>query len=217
MSTQVNKDVCCPQCGKPVRTKMWTGISADTEPLLRQKVRDETLFDWQCPHCGYQAELVYPCLYHDKNHKFMIYLVPEGNEKSLRKVEVDKRFPQLAGVKKREVASPMELKEKVLIFEAGLDDMGVELVKSGLAGIVEERQHVSVEAGCFCFANTEADRMGFVFFIDGKEEPIKKATRFATYEKAMEISHDCGGEQGDDFVRVDGGAAARVLETYQRT
>ena len=62
MSTQVNKDVCCPQCGKPVRTKMWTGISAQTEPEMRARILDETFFDWQCPHCGYQAELVYPCL-----------------------------------------------------------------------------------------------------------------------------------------------------------
>ncbi|MDD3261120.1 MAG: CpXC domain-containing protein [Oscillospiraceae bacterium] len=217
MSTQVNKDVCCPQCGKPVRTKMWTGISADTEPVLRQKVLDETLFDWQCPHCGYQAELVYPCLYHDKEKKFMIYLVPEGSGKDLKAVEVDKRFPQLDGITKREVSSPMELKEKILIFEAGLNDVGVELVKAGLAGIVEERQGKAVETGCFCFASQETDRMGFLFFLEGEENPVKKATRFATYEKAMEISEECGGVQGNDFVRVDDSLAARVLENFQRT
>lgn len=216
MSTQVNKDVCCPQCGKPVRTKMWTGISADTEPALRQKILDETLFDWQCPHCGYQAELVYPCLYHDKEQKFMIYLVPEGSEQDLKKVEVDTRFPQLAGVRKRAVTSPMELKEKVLIYEAGLDDVGVELVKAGLAAIVEEKQNKAVEAGCFCFANQGTDRMGFLFFMEGEEEPLKKATRFATYQKALEISGQCGGGQGDDFVHVDGRLAARLLEKYQR-
>lgn len=195
---------------------MWTGISADTEPALRQKILDETLFDWQCPHCGYQAELVYPCLYHDKEQKFMIYLVPEGSEQDLKKVEVDTRFPQLAGVRKRAVTSPMELKEKVLIYEAGLDDVGVELVKAGLAAIVEEKQNKAVEAGCFCFANQGTDRMGFLFFMEGEEEPLKKATRFATYQKALEISGQCGGGQGDDFVHVDGRLAARLLEKYQR-
>ncbi len=216
MSTQVNKDVCCPQCGKPVRTKMWTGISADTEPALRQKVLDETLFDWQCPHCGYQAELVYPCLYHDKARKFMIYLVPEGNNQMLRKVEVDTRFPQLAGVRKRAVVSPMELKEKVLIFEAGLDDISVELVKTGLAAIVEDKQKETVDAGCFCFANQQTDRIGFLFFVDGEETPLKKATRFATYQKAMEISKQCGEKPSDDFIHVDSRMAARLLEKYQR-
>lgn len=216
MSTQVSKDVCCPQCGKPVRTKLWTGISANTEPVLRQKVLDETLFDWQCPHCGYQAELVYPCLYHDKEKKFMVYLVPEGSKQALRKVEVDTRFPQLAGVRKRAVTSPMELKEKVLIFEAGLDDVGVELVKAGLAAIVEEKQNKTVEIGCFCFANQGKDRIGFLFFLEGEENPLKKATRFATYQEAMEISKQCGGELGDDFVRVDSQLAARLLEKYRR-
>ena len=216
MSTQVNKDVCCPQCGKPVRTKMWTGISAQTEPEMRARILDETFFDWQCPHCGYQAELVYPCLYHDKARKFMVYLVPEGNEKDLKKVNVDERFPQLGGVKKRVVVSPMELKEKVLIFEAGLDDVGVELVKAGIAAAVEEKNGVSVEAGCFCFANQEADRMGFLFFAEGSGEPMKKAARFMTYQKAMEIAKTCEYDPGDDFARVDGLLAARLLERYQR-
>ena len=216
MSTQVNKDVCCPQCGKPVRTKMWTGISAQTEPEMRARILDETFFDWQCQHCGYQAELVYPCLYHDKARKFMVYLVPEGNEKDLKKVNVDERFPQLHDVKKRVVVSPMELKEKILVFEAGLDDVGIELVKAGIAAAVEEKNGVSVEAGCFCFADPQGDRIGFLFFPEGSNQPMKKAARLFTYEKAMEIAKECKFTPGEDFARVDWLLAARLLEQYQR-
>ena len=60
-----NRDVSCPHCGAVVKTRMSPEISAGENPDLRQRVLDETLFDWKCPECGYEAQLVYPCLYHD--------------------------------------------------------------------------------------------------------------------------------------------------------
>ena len=45
---------------------------------------------------------------------------------------------------------------------------------------------------------------------------MKKAARLFTYEKAMEIAKECKFTPGEDFARVDGLLAARLLEQYQR-
>lgn len=195
---------------------MWTGISANSEPLLRKEILEETLFDWRCPHCGYEAELLYPCLYHDKARGFMVYMAPNSGEAPLQELEVNSRFPQLGGVQKRIVTTPTQLKEKLLIFEAGLDDAAVEIVKVGLAGIVAQKENIAVEAGCFCFADEATDRMGFLFFLQGQEAPVKKATRFATYTAALDICAHSGGASTEDFRQVDPQLATRLLESYRK-
>ena len=139
MSTEISRPVSCPRCGETVETRMWPGINAEVNPNLREQVLQETLFNWTCPACGYVAQMAYPCLYHDKGRKLMVYLVPNGGKEELDAVDVDRAFPQIGYVQKRVVSSLAELKEKILIFEAGLDDRAVELVKWALSAVVEKK------------------------------------------------------------------------------
>ena len=36
------------------------------------------MFDWECLHCGYTAQMAYPMIYHDPMNAFMICLRPSG-------------------------------------------------------------------------------------------------------------------------------------------
>ena len=82
---------------------MWPGISADEDPSLRERALSETLFDWFCPECGYSARFLYPCLYSDRTHGFMVYLLPEGSPQE--PVEMGDELASLADVKKRIVST----------------------------------------------------------------------------------------------------------------
>ncbi len=82
MSTEISRPVSCPRCGEAVETRMWPGINAEVNPNLREQVLQETLFNWTCPACGYVAQMAYPCLYHDKGRKLMVYLVPNGGKRN---------------------------------------------------------------------------------------------------------------------------------------
>ena len=128
MSTEIRKEVCCPDCGAKTTARMWSGINAEVNPNLRLSVLDESLFDWRCPQCGYEAMLAYPCLYHDKGRRFMIYILP-GKPDPAKAAGIGAQFPQLRGVRKRVTGSLATLKEKILLFEDGLDDRAAELVK----------------------------------------------------------------------------------------
>ncbi len=214
MSTQMEKDVGCPKCGTAVRTRMWPGICAQDSPELRARVLDETFFDWECPRCGYTAQLVYPCLYHDRERKFMVYLAPSGSGKEFQPVDVSEKFPQLSGVKKRVVSSPAELKEKVLIFESGFDDRAVELVKYALAGVLDKKHGKKVVEGYFQSADEKGNRICFSFFLEGSREPVFRATRLDAYRKSLEIAEASDKPEDGCFLPVDALTARNMLGEY---
>lgn len=213
MPTQTNRDVGCPNCGAAVSTQMWPGISARRNPELRDRLLSEDLFDWQCPECGYRAQLVYPCLYHDKENGFMVYLVPNGSSGEFRPVDVSEAFPQLAEVKKRVVATPAEMKEKILIFEAGLDDFAVELVKYALAGVLDRKYGKKTVRGYFYSASEE--EISFTFFPEGEKEPVVRVTRMEAYRKSLEIARGTPEPDGCSFLPVDSLTAREMLENYR--
>jgi len=215
MTTQTSKDVSCPHCGAVVKTQMATGINAGENPDLRASVLDETLFDWECPDCGYQAQLVYPCLYHDKVKNFMIYVVPNGCDCALESVDVSESFPQLSGVTKRVVTSLIGLKEKILIFEAGLNDDAVELVKLALVGVAAKKYDKTVANGYFCFVDEPDNRIVFSFFLQDAKEPVQQGTRMDVYHKSFEIVKNVGADAEDDFIAVDSVTAEKILREYR--
>ena len=215
MSTQMSKDVGCPKCGAAVRTKMWPGVCAQDNPELRARMLDETFFDWTCPECGYAAQFEYPCLYHDRARGFMVYVAPSGSGHEFHPVDVNEKFPQLAGVKKRVVATPAELKEKILIFEAGLDDYAVELVKFALADVLAEKSGEKAVQGYFSYADEGSNRICFVFFPEGENGPVMRKTSMDAYRKSLEIVRERRRPEGNCFIPVDALTAKEMLEEYK--
>ena len=216
MSTQTSKDVGCPHCGAAVKTEMWPGINAQDSPDLRGRLLDETLFDWTCPECGYRARLLYPCLYHDRDRKFMVYLAPSGNSRELDSVDISGKFSKLSSVKKRVVTTMPGLKEKILIFESGLSDYAVELVKFALADVMNEKYGKRAENCYFCCADEAEDKIGFSFLFEGESEPVRRSTRLDAYEKSLEIVKSSEiPDQDPGFLTVDSGTARRILDEYR--
>lgn len=132
MSTKIQKDIVCPACGQTQKLEMYTSVNAEENPELRRDILRESMFDWECLHCGYTAQMAYPMIYHDPMNAFMICLRPSGA------VSGAEPIPAVRALKKRSVKNPQELKEKILIFEAGLDDAAVELVKNAIVTVVRK-------------------------------------------------------------------------------
>ena len=214
MSTEIRKEVCCPDCGTKTTARMWSGINAEVNPNLRLSVLDESLFDWRCPQCGYEAMLAYPCLYHDKGRRFMIYILP-GKPNPAKAAGIGAQFPQLRGVRKRVTGSLATLKEKILLFEDGLDDRAAELVKLLLAMVLERGKGKHVEQGFYCSSDEAADRIGFSFFVEGEEEPVRRMTSFAAYRQALSIVQNLLPPDGEEFLVVNEKYARDLLYRYR--
>lgn len=215
MSTNLFHQINCPSCGKQSQTRMWPGIDRVANPEQRERILEESLFCWECPECGYQMQLVYPCLYHDREKGFLVLLDPNQKEQSLDKKAM--AADGLVGTKRRIVAQVEELKEKILIFEGGLNDAACELAKLAMLQTVERRQGVTPLKAYFSSADEKADQITFVFFFDDEDrKPLYQKTRYEVYRKALDIAdalhfNTCG----DDFLRVDMEMARLMLEEYQ--
>jgi len=118
--------VRCPYCGENGTLQAEGRINASESPELKAAIMDGSLFLWNCPKCGHVNLAVYPLLYHDPSIRLMIWLRPEG-------VDGDNAVQTLAseldGYTLRSVREAGSLMEKVKIFDAGLDDVTMEMVK----------------------------------------------------------------------------------------
>ena len=109
----------CARCGAKHSVEVPQSVNAANDPELKERVRSGALFTWSCPHCGTLGLLRFPFLYHDPAERLMLVLTSEAvNAEGL---------PE--GYTGRLVRTPGELIEKIKIFDAGLDDLLVEMCK----------------------------------------------------------------------------------------
>ena len=68
----------CSLCGGQEKVLAYGSINTAEDPDLKAKVKDGSLFVWECPHCGTANLARYACLYHDPQERLMIWLLPDG-------------------------------------------------------------------------------------------------------------------------------------------
>lgn len=211
MSTSVTKEIACPQCGSAQSLTLYSGINVSDNPELKEKILNESLFDYRCPRCGYGAQMAYPLVYHDPKNGYMIALYRTNTKGN--KVEA----PQsISGITKRRVKNLAELKEKILIFDAGLDDVAVEMVKNALCSIIV-KTYASNKIKCYFSRKCEDESLEFAIFISGKKEPIYHATKPEVYHQSAEVLRTLNFSEPNEFLRVGSTMAQALLDEYKKT
>ena len=116
----------CSRCGESHAVATYPSINTALDPDLKARVRDGSLFVWECPHCGARNLLKYQTLYHDPAEKLMVWLLPGDAEPPQAVADAVK---ELDGYTLRLVREVGDLVEKVNIHACGLDDVLVEMCK----------------------------------------------------------------------------------------
>jgi hypothetical protein len=209
MSTQLTKEIICPQCGEGCKLNLTPGINAVDNPELKEAILNETLFDWICPRCGYGAMIMYPLVYHDPKEGYMITMYSKSTKGN--KIEAPS---SISGVVKRRVKTLAELKEKILIFDAGLDDVAVELVKNALEEIIH-KSYGSQKIKIHFSRIAEEGSLEFAIFVEGKKEAIYHAVKSEVYDQSEEVLRSLDFSEPNDFLRVGPTLAKKILEQYR--
>lgn len=118
-------EIKCNRCFYYTHIKSHTLVLPDLEPNLRKRILAQEMFNFTCPRCHQVISFIHPFLYHDKQHHFL--LVVSQEDKNLQ--ELQAQFPNTTI---RLVKSDSELREKIAIFEDGLDDVRMEYLKDKL-------------------------------------------------------------------------------------
>lgn len=142
MSKHSMKEITCPQCGNKQNYMIWESLNGDLDPEAKKRLIDGTFFAFKCEQCGHEANIVYDILYHDMSHNTMVYFVhPDKVETTMKYMsDAQKNMANMvSGVgdmannimktRNRIVTDQNRLREKAIIFEAGLDDRVIEIIK----------------------------------------------------------------------------------------
>ena len=119
----------CSKCGQQQTVTVYRSINIADNPELKDKVRDGSLFLWECPHCGQVNLASYETLYHDPAAKLMVWLIPEGEISETQMQAITMHTKAMGGYTLRRVNDMGSLMEKVLVSDAGLDDVVLEMCK----------------------------------------------------------------------------------------
>lgn len=118
--------VSCSHCHRSTQAEPVQRINTALDPELKTRVKDGSLFVWECPYCGTRNLLKYQTLYHDPEARLMVWLLPEGMTPP---AEVEEAVKDLEGYTLRRVLEVGDLIEKVNIHDAGLEDTVMEMCK----------------------------------------------------------------------------------------
>ncbi len=219
MSNVISKEVACPNCSEITNAHLYISINATNDPQFREELLSENLLKWKCENCGYEGRFTYPLLYNDMKRRFMIYLIPQIDRFQLEDRALEDDYRNLKGITKRITPDFNSFKEKVFIFESGLDDMAVELTKLAISQTVAKKYGLDkVEEGYLSMYNRETNTMGFTFFVGENHEPYVQSARLEVYARSAQIVSEVGhhDKKISGFIKIDREWAENTLFRYKR-
>jgi hypothetical protein len=126
VSLSEEQPITCPGCNATSAARIHRSVNVTTEPALKEQLLTGRLFTFTCPSCGRPTRVVHPELvYQDVRGGYLLQMDALGrfDAASLRGLE-----GSLPGVT-RVVRDSNALLEKVKVFDAGLDDRVIEVLK----------------------------------------------------------------------------------------
>lgn len=137
MSFHNKETIKCPKCGQMQDITVWTAITANDSPDLKEDILKRKINIFVCDICGAQALMPSPVLYSDSEKKLMISFSPcqEDAEKARLLEHMQKASKQseelnnFKGYNLRFVTDYNELIEKILIFDCNMNDKVIEFIK----------------------------------------------------------------------------------------
>ena len=209
----------CSKCGQQHKVVVYRSINIADNPELKAKVKDGSLFLWECPHCGQVNVAKYETLYHDPAAKLMVWLIPSGEISESQMQAITMHTKAMGGYTLSRVDDMGTLMEKVLINEAGLDDVVLEMCKY-VTKLEMVQKSVSAEqkeeflASNFHFYRCEGegdDRLlTFMYALDGQMLGVNVG---------WTVYQDCSGilsrnpqiKPADGFAKIDADWLSSVL------
>ena len=119
----------CRNCGSQNTVETYSSVNVLEQPELKAGLLDGSAFVWTCPHCGTRNLLPHQILYHDPEEKVMVWLTLGSRELEDRINDAYSKLEGLEDYTMRFVDDAGSFIEKIKIFDAGLDDMAMEMTK----------------------------------------------------------------------------------------
>ena len=193
----------CSRCAHEHEITIYKSINTAEDADMEARVLNGSLFMWTCPDCGCKNLVSYECLYHDPAKKRMLWLLPRDKADTAEMEAIARHARSLGGYTLRICPDLGSLIEKILILNAGLDDVVIEICKYVIRG--EWEQDVPLH-----FHHLEEDQLIFSYPAKGQMASLTLGKN--VYEDALGIlSRNPALHPAEGFQRVDADWLATVI------
>lgn len=215
MSINTKRQIKCPSCSALTEMTLWQSVTADDSPDLKDDLLKGRVNIFRCKECSQCALVPEPLLYTDAKNKLMISFSPCDEAKRAELFEKIKETSRksgeleaLDGYNLRFATEYNELLEKILIFDNGLNDKVVEVIK--LLVLMQESD--KMEQRVCIFGKRDAESIEFMVQ-DKKEEQIYTSkVPMLTYETVSRSLRESGVKfKSFNWELVDAEYASKLL------
>lgn len=206
MSKPREFEIVCDKCKHTENFHAWDSINVDLDPKMKDKVLSEEIFHWICPQCGERYYVPFSFLYHDMKHATMIQFIP--NHSIEQEEEVDVPF-NIGEYRYRNVYDINELKEKIFILDAELDDRVVEFVKFICLPQIQDKNK---DVKDILFAHNKGGKLWFVQILENEDAGQLIGIDLGLYEKLKDQLTSLGAmEPSNKFININANWIIKLL------
>lgn len=217
MSINTKQSVKCPKCGQLTDITVWNLITVKDSADLKKDLLAGKINMFVCPSCSHRGLMPVPLLYKDEDKRLMISFSPCNDADLEKKLYEDickasKESGEMENFKDynlRFVTDYNEMLEKILIFDSGLNDKAIELIK---LMIIMQEPDKAEQRKCR-FGKTDGESIEFMVQ-DFKENMVYTSTApIATYNAVWDSMRASGvKEYSFGLETVNSAYAARLLD-----
>ncbi len=218
MSVNSKQNVKCPSCGELSEVTVWNAVTVKDSPDLKADLLAGKINIFRCGSCGYTALMPTHLLYHDEDKKLLISFTP-CEDRLRRKIYDDVvatskesgALEKFEGYNLRFVTEYNELLEKILIFDADLNDKAIEVIKLMILSQDLEKADVRV-----CrFGKLENDALEFMIHDRKENQVYTSAVPKDSYDTVYRQLRESGVKPYSfGWEAVDSSYATRLLNGF---
>jgi len=204
-------DYECSKCKHKQKVNIFPCINFNQNPEYYALVKDMSVFKVKCEKCGEEKIIQFDMLLIDETHSYFLYLLTDKSLYNKFKYQItyfiettlnkDDKY-DLSKCKSRLVYSPNDLIEKMNIFEIGLDDEAIEIIK---CGIFDKKLVDRAIYDCVYFDGMNEANLEFVAFSSktSTKEPMKLIVQFQFYNNVVDDLANFKNRHHDYFEVID--------------
>lgn len=219
MSLNTKQNVKCPKCGQMSEITVWNSITVADSADLKADLLSGKVNMFHCPSCSHTALMPTPVLYHDEEKRLMISFTPCNDavlaeqlyENVCRTSKESGELEKLNGYNLRFITDYNELLEKILIFDNGLNDKAVEVIK--LMILMQEPE--KAERRMCRFGKVENENIEFMVHDQKENQIYTSAVPQKSCDEIWTQLRESGVKPYSfDWERVNSAYATRLLNGF---
>lgn len=214
--------ITCPKCGGQIEIGVWDCIELPKDQEQKDRIINNRFFNVECYVCKTFLPIGYKCIYNDMERKYFLWFLPRLAEEEQQEVDAynerlktdDRLRLAQGGYRYRIVRSVSELREKILIFDEGLDDRYIETMKTVYVPVIKKKIAEDCKVTGMYLNKVQGDK-GYVFLVVfDNRPPMNVSVNMDIYKDMQDKLHTLVEQRSlDGLISINANWAMEIMTT----